>query len=196
MRNALLISVFFTMSIVGCARDSYVVLMKNVDGTAGKITYRDNRNHSVTIDQPGSGVMLEAARNGAFMVNPKKIEADFRDAISARPQLPVSYVLYFQTDSTALTADSEALIPQVLKEVANRPAPDVSIIGHTDTVSTEGYNDELGLQRAQLIATMINEAGLKVSDLTVTSHGKRNLLINTPDNTPEPRNRRVEITVR
>jgi peptidoglycan-associated lipoprotein len=32
--------------------------------------------------------------------------------------------------------------------------------------------------------------------ITVVSHGERNLLIATPDNTPEPKNRRVEITVR
>jgi hypothetical protein len=30
----------------------------------------------------------------------------------------------------------------------------------------------------------------------VTSHGEGDLLVKTRDNTPEPRNRRVEITVR
>ena len=35
-----------------------------------------------------------------------------------------------------------------------------------------------------------------IRDRVVTSHGEGNLLVKTPDNTPEPANRRVEITVR
>jgi len=35
-----------------------------------------------------------------------------------------------------------------------------------------------------------------VDAVVVESHGKRNLLVPTPDETPEPRNRRVEITIR
>jgi peptidoglycan-associated lipoprotein len=196
VKNVVLISALFMLTLAGCARDSYVVLMANDDGTVGKISYRDKQNNDVIVDKPGHGVLLDSARNGSFVVNPKKIETDFRDANSARPQLPVSYMLYFRTDRVELTDESKAMLPKILNEVAARPAPDVSIIGHTDTVSTTEYNEELGLQRAQLIATLIKNAGLKVSDLTVTSHGKRNLFVDTPDNTPEPRNRRVEITVR
>jgi outer membrane protein OmpA-like peptidoglycan-associated protein len=32
--------------------------------------------------------------------------------------------------------------------------------------------------------------------IEVTSHGERNPLVQTPDNTAEPKNRRVEVTVR
>ena len=32
--------------------------------------------------------------------------------------------------------------------------------------------------------------------IEATTHGEADLLVKTPDNTPEPRNRRVEITVR
>ena len=39
-------------------------------------------------------------------------------------------------------------------------------------------------------------AGLDASTMDVTSLGEADLLIKTPDETPEPRNRRVEIAVR
>jgi outer membrane protein OmpA-like peptidoglycan-associated protein len=39
-------------------------------------------------------------------------------------------------------------------------------------------------------------AGLDASTIDVTSHGDADLLIQTPDETLEPRNRRVEIAVR
>ncbi|MCX5819382.1 MAG: OmpA family protein [Deltaproteobacteria bacterium] len=95
-----------------------------------------------------------------------------------------------------LTDESQALIPAILDAAMNHPVPDVSVIGHTDTVGNTEANEKLGLQRAQSVAEIIKRAGLQVHDLTIASHGKRNLLVATPDNTPEPKNRRVEITVR
>jgi outer membrane protein OmpA-like peptidoglycan-associated protein len=47
-----------------------------------------------------------------------------------------------------------------------------------------------------MVAEMLKEKGLKARELTVESHGERNQLVKTPDNTQEPRNRRVEVSVR
>ncbi len=200
MRSILCYSLLVIL-MAGCAHkpkysDSYVVLMENTDGSSGKITYSDNKNKAVTLDEPGTALHLEKAAAGAYPAPPEKVAADFFDATAARPQLPVSFMLYFESGDVKLTPESEALIQGVLAEVENHAAPDVSIIGHTDTVGSARDNDELGQQRAQAIASMIKAAGLKTSDITVTSHGEHNLLIATPDNTDEPRNRRVEITVR
>ena len=57
-------------------------------------------------------------------------------------------------------------------------------------------NLALGLKRAISVRDILVEAGLAPSTIEVTSHGEADLLVKTPDNTPEPRNRRVEITVR
>jgi outer membrane protein OmpA-like peptidoglycan-associated protein len=57
-------------------------------------------------------------------------------------------------------------------------------------------NEALSLKRAQAVADLIQSKGLRVEELTVESHGERNLLVPTPDETPEPRNRRVEVTIR
>ena len=43
---------------------------------------------------------------------------------------------------------------------------------------------------------LLTQAGLDASTINVTSLGEADLLIKTPDETPEPRNRRVEIAVR
>ena len=125
-----------------------------------------------------------------------RIRADFAAAMAARPQAPVSFLLYFETGGTQLTPASQALIKQILDTAKNRPAADVSVIGHTDTEGDNNYNEKLGLERAQAIAKLITDAGLSVAEMTVTSHGERNLLVPTPDNTAEPKNRRVEISIR
>jgi outer membrane protein OmpA-like peptidoglycan-associated protein len=70
------------------------------------------------------------------------------------------------------------------------------IIGHTDTMGDPKANVALGLKRAMSVRGILVDAGLAASTVEVTSHGEADLLVKTSNNTPEPRNRRVEITVR
>jgi outer membrane protein OmpA-like peptidoglycan-associated protein len=104
--------------------------------------------------------------------------------------------VYFESGDTRVNRASEALLAQVVEEVRNRPAPDISVIGHTDTVGSETSNETLSLRRAEQVAQQVKGAVSGVVNVEITSHGERNLLVKTPDNTAEPRNRRVEITVR
>ncbi len=116
--------------------------------------------------------------------------------MGARPLLPERFLLYFESGGAKLTTDSEALLPKIVENAAKRPGVDVSIIGHTDTAGKAEINEGLALQRAQTTADLLKEKGLKADALSVESHGERNLLIKTPDETAEPRNRRVEISIR
>jgi peptidoglycan-associated lipoprotein len=95
-----------------------------------------------------------------------------------------------------LTAESRALIPDILGSVKQRPAPEVVVTGHTDTTGSPASNFELGLKRGTMVRTLLVDAGLDPSAIEVTSHGEAELLVRTPDNTYEARNRRVEITIK
>lgn len=127
---------------------------------------------------------------------PDEIQRLFGSALGARPLAPRRFFLYFQTGSDDLTPDSQAEAPQIVAFVRDRPVPDVSIIGHTDTTGAALANTELGLRRATLIGNQLITAGLPADQIDVTSHGEANLLVQTADNVPEARNRRVEVTVR
>jgi outer membrane protein OmpA-like peptidoglycan-associated protein len=74
--------------------------------------------------------------------------------------------------------------------------PEVMIVGHTDTMGDRKSNLALGMKRAVAVQSILVQAGLSLTMVDVASHGEADLLIKTRDNTPEPRNRRVEITVR
>ncbi len=177
------------------APKSYVVLMDNTDGTVGRLSVSGAKGE-VLLNEARSGVDLDGSSSVPYRVDESRISRDFGEALAAQPPLPVSFMLYYKAGGTVLTDESQALIPAILDAARNHPAPDVSVIGHTDTMGTIETNEQLGLQRAQSVAELIRGAGLKVHDLTIASHGERNLLVATPDNTPEPKNRRVEITVR
>jgi outer membrane protein OmpA-like peptidoglycan-associated protein len=70
------------------------------------------------------------------------------------------------------------------------------VVGHTDTVGDKLYNYKLSLKRARALASLLVSKGVDRSILEITSHGKDNPLVPTGDQVSEPRNRRVEVTVR
>ena len=120
----------------------------------------------------------------------------FGDALSALPSAAVHFTLYFKFESDELTDESRSLLPQILDTVRTRTIPEVLVIGHTDTMGTPKNNLELGLTRANAVRTYLIQVGLDSSTIEVRSHGESDPLVKTPDETPEPRNRRVEISVR
>jgi peptidoglycan-associated lipoprotein len=180
---------------VAPAPKSYVVLMDNADGTVGQLVVSSVKGE-VLLNQFRSSVDLDGTAGKPYMVDEDRINRDFGEALAAQPPLPVSFMLYFKTGGTVLTDESQALIQAILDAAMKHPVSDVSVIGHTDTMGNSEANEKLGLQRALLVAEIIKKAGLQVYELTIASHGEKNLLVPTPDNTPEPKNRRVEITVR
>lgn len=120
----------------------------------------------------------------------------FGAALAALPPAPRHFTLQFRFESDNLTAESTALVPEILNTVKTTPVPEVVVVGHTDTMGESKANLALGLKRANSVRDILAAAGLAVSTIEVTSHGEADLLVKTRDNTPEPRNRRVEITVR
>jgi outer membrane protein OmpA-like peptidoglycan-associated protein len=123
-------------------------------------------------------------------------QRQFGGALSALPPAAQHYTLYFRFESDELTDESRALVPQILQALTGRPFPDVAVIGHTDTTGTPAGNFELGLRRAYAIRRTLIGAQVAASMIEATSHGEADLLIKTADEVLEPRNRRVEITVR
>ncbi len=191
------------LAVTSCATPkSYVVLMDNADGTVGKLAVSGTKaeasgeNSDVLLSKSRTGVDLDGKANTPYAVDENRIKKDFGEAIAIQPPLPVSFMLYYKAGGTELTDESQALIPKIVETARKHPAPDVSVIGHTDTMGDSEFNEQIGLQRARSVAELIKKAGIQVNDLTIASHGERNLLVATPDNTSEPKNRRVEITVR
>jgi outer membrane protein OmpA-like peptidoglycan-associated protein len=125
-----------------------------------------------------------------------QVQQLFADAIDALPMPPRHFTLNFEFDSNELTGTSRALLVDVLAAVKAMRVPEVEVIGHTDTIGSKLNNAALGLRRAELIRRLLVDIGLGESLIKVTSHGEADLLIPTADGVAEPRNRRVEITVR
>ena len=120
----------------------------------------------------------------------------FGEALAGQPPAPRHFTLQFRFESDALTAESQALIPEILQAVKALSVPEVLVVGHTDTLGDPKSNFALGLKRAEMVRGILVQAGLPASTVDVDSHGEADLFVKTRNNVPEPRNRRVEITVR
>jgi outer membrane protein OmpA-like peptidoglycan-associated protein len=173
-----------------------IVLLPDEDGSTGR----------ASVSNPAGSADLTAPRNASNVApnqRPDVItmsEADvkrlFGDALAALPPAPQGFTLYFRFESDELTEESKALVPKILATVKGRSAPEVVVVGHTDTMGTPSANFALGLKRAVAVRELLVASGLDAATVEATSLGESFLLIQTPNDTPEPRNRRVEIAVK
>jgi peptidoglycan-associated lipoprotein len=171
-----------------------VVLMPNADGTVGAIEVQ-GPGGTQRLSQPQQATFADG-RDAPFAVTTAQLDERFTAARAAMPAAPQTFVLYFLTGTATLTPQSRDLLPDILAAAAARPALELSVVGHTDTVGRPEINFALGLQRATLIADLIRNRGIPTAAVVVESHGESNLLVKTPDETAEPANRRVEVTLR
>jgi len=190
---------------LACALMACALLAACASGTVVLLPEKDGRPASVAIKQGGSEVVLAepyAAANAtplgprAYRSSPQEVEAKFGSALSAQPSRAASFTLYFVEGKDEFTEESKQVVDRILSEIARRPVPDVLVVGHTDAVGNDAFNDALGQQRAETVRAALIQLGVPAGDVRAISRGKRELAIPTPDGVAEPRNRRVEIVVR
>ena len=166
-----------------------------------KVTGRihiSNEFGGIDLSTPRSSVAATstAAPGPATTLSDDEVTRLFGAALAGLPPPPQHFTLQFKFESDSLTDASAALVPQILAAVKALAVPEVMIVGHTDTMGDRKSNVALGLKRAMAVRGILVTAGLPPGVVDVTSHGEGDLLVKTRDNTPEPQNRRVEITVR
>ncbi len=175
---------------------SYVALMANPLGPLGEVEILEGISQGVRLDQSGQAVIIDGYSSKIYALDEAQYRKDFGDSLTAMPPPPVTHLLYFDSGSVRLTADSRAIMPLILDDIRTHPAADVSIAGYTDTVGGEELNERLSHKRSEAIAVLIVKSGVPTQEISLAYFGKTALAVETPDNTPELLNRRVEITIR
>jgi len=180
------------------AAQTLVVLLPDSDtGTTGR-AYISNNAGSTDLNAPRDSVTARSGQAPAAVttMSEEEVQRLFGDALSALPQPPVHFTLYFKFQSDELTDESRALLPEILATVKQHAVPEVLVVGHTDTMGAARTNLELGMNRATAVYRILIQVGFDPNTIEIRSHGESDPLVKTPDETPEPRNRRVEISVR
>ena len=178
-------------------QDLVVLLRDPGTGAVGRAAVSNPQGQvELTQARESTRVGVGAAPTAPVVLTEDEAERLFGDVLESLPAEPRHFTLYFKFESEELTDESRRLVEDVVREVKNRPVPDVIAIGHTDTTGGARSNVQLGLRRANAVRTLLVGAGLSASAVAVASHGEAELLVGTADGVYEPKNRRVEITVR
>lgn len=183
--------------LAGCAARQTVVLVPDAAGRVGKVevaTAGGKQLLTKASDMTRVGGP-SSAPSAVETADPEYIATTFHDALGVEPAPPDRFVLYFETGTTILTADSQAAIPSIVAAVKRRTAISIAVSGHTDTVGSDDFNDHLAFARAQKVRDLLRQQGIPSDSILLSSHGKGNPAVPTPDGVAEPRNRRVEVVV-
>ena len=101
-------------------------------------------------------------------------------------------IIYFDFDKFNLSEVSKEKIKLFLDNNSST-IEEYLVVGHTDTKGTKKYNLSLSIKRAEVVKEILINYGIQQSKIKILGKGEESLAVNTPDDTKQPANRRVEI---
>jgi len=177
-------------------KSELVVVLPQADGHVGTVVV-ERGAEVIVLNRPYAASRIRGESGPhAEQLSGEEVQRAFGGALAALPAQPVSFLLHFITGTDNLTDASKAELARMLEYLRTRQAPDIVVIGHTDTVGGLEDNDELSLQRAERVKADLVSQGMPADHIRAAGRGEREPIVPTADGVDEPRNRRVEINVR
>ncbi len=182
---------------VSCSSTKTLVVLLPDENNPEEALAVGQGDQTTTLDEPMTAAEVDSwGRVKKMTMTDTEVQGLFTEALASQPPETISFLLYFEEGTTVVVPESRQTLMDLFEEVAKRQAVEVQVTGHTDTVGTLLDNDRLSQERAQTIKESLIERGLQATFIRAVGRGERELLILTPDNVREQRNRRVEVIVR
>ena len=132
----------------------------------------------------------------ALLTGTAAAKAEDSSAANPAPSAPSSLVLHFDAGSSAIRRQDVALLDQAAR-LYRAGNPIVMIVtGSSDSTGSAAANLRLSEQRANNVLQGLVARGIPVERFQLAAKGQTDLVVPTPPETSEERNRRVEITWR
>ena len=117
-------------------------------------------------------------------------QIEYTVALAERFNAEVPDTINFEFNSAELSDEAKAILKKQADFIRQFPEVRFRVFGHTDLVGSAGYNQRLGLRRAQAAVAYLTTLGVSKSRLeAVVSYGKTRPIVQTDQ--PEVRNRRT-----
>ena len=111
----------------------------------------------------------------------------------ATPDEPEQFVIFFGFNKCNITQEADAVLGEAASAAKSSGSASIMIVGHTDTVGSDAYNQKLSECRASAAKTNLVEKGIAAASISAAGRGETELLVKTGDNVKEPQNRRATI---
>jgi outer membrane protein OmpA-like peptidoglycan-associated protein len=186
------------IGLVACSLPTNViVLIPDEGGTVGKVEVDKNG-----VQKELSGAYAAVATGSGsraqdvFVADRAAVEAAFAGALAAQPPAPVVHAIFFVIGQAEIDPGSDAELKATVAAALATPYASISVVGHSDAIGDDAENLALSLRRATAVRDILVKSGVRASEIDIGYHGSNNPLVPTPRGVPEPRNRRVEVTIR
>ncbi len=145
---------------------------------------------------PGNVAIQDSDRDGVADGRDQCPNTPYGAAVDNRGCWVAAYANYFDFNKAVVKPQYHAHIQRAAQVLQASPEIQVVVVGHTDNVGNDGYNQELGLRRAQAVADLLVKFGVNRERFTVESKGEIQPIDSNATAAGRSVNRRVEIHVR
>src|SRR5438105_12965755 len=169
----------------------------------GAIAYSKNRSTGAIYGAVGGG--LAGAAVGAYMDNQKRdLEKNLAREIQSgqakvekRPndvvRITMTSATAFDTNSTDVKPGFYTTLDKLANVVVTYGKTTLTVVGHTDNVGSDKYNQDLSLRRAHSVAHYFEQKKVDPVRMAVSGKGESEPLASNNSESGRQQNRRVEI---
>lgn len=111
---------------------------------------------------------------------------------------PISVTLHinFPTNSSVIPTSNESDVVDLAKILQDNPAARVSIIGHTDDVGSDKFNQILSEKRSKAMGEKLVASGISSDRITTSGMGEKEPVTSNTTDEGRAENRRINIQIR
>jgi OOP family OmpA-OmpF porin len=117
-------------------------------------------------------------------------------APAPEPQTFIIEGVHFAFDSATLNPSAESTLNQAADALRNQPSVPYEVAGHTDSIGSNAYNQDLSERRAQSVYEYLVGQGVSSSQLVTNGYGETQPVATNETPAGRAENRRVEIKPR
>lgn len=136
----------------------------------------------------------------------RKMDKQAEQLVKVLPDAQVSRV----GEGIAVTFESGILFPfnsdqlepagrdnlrRLADSLQGNPGTEILLVGHTDSVGTDAYNEDLSLRRARAASAYLSGQGVSRERLRTSGRGETEPIASNDDDAGRSKNRRVEVAI-
>lgn len=211
MKRHLLTAIAASVALAGCAdrpltyTETGAIIGAASGAVIGAAAYKKNRTKGAVIGAVGGG--LAGGAVGAYMDSQKRdleknLAAEIKAGQARVEKLSDQVVLVTMTNQTAFETDSSTIKPgfhstmdKLADVVVRYGKTTLTVVGHTDNVGADAYNQRLSERRALSVAQYLESRRVNGMRLATAGKGETQPVASNSTESGRQANRRVEIYV-
>lgn len=196
--NKLLTTLLVAASTSAFAHDNWTSANSEPVKNSTGLCWRDANWTPATAHPDCDGALKAQPRVTATLPAPK-VTAPTPAPASAPTQV-ISKVTYsadalFDFDKSVIKPEGKVTLDNLVTKLSSVKLEVIIVVGHTDSVGSDAYNNKLGQRRADAVRAYLISKGVEKNRVYTESKGKRQPIADNKTKEGRAKNRRVELEV-